>query len=133
MYAKPTQNQNESVNNMLWTLSSKRTFCGAKKLAFCVSQTVLKVNTGVGMKAVVLPNCDCEPTVKMFASLRKEDKLHIDHAEREIYINTPRRQKQRLDRTLEKRRIIQLHTFREVLLNQNYFQRTQRYPKKLLK
>ena len=70
---------------------AKEHFCGAKKLAFCVSQTVLKFYSEVGIKEVVLQNCGCEPTVKMFASLRKEDKLRIGHAERKIHINTHRR------------------------------------------
>ena len=37
-----TQNQNESINNVLWSLCSKRTFCDLKKLSFCVTETVME-------------------------------------------------------------------------------------------
>ena len=56
-----TQNQNESVNNILWTLCTKRTFCDAK--------------------THVLQNCSCDPKVKMLTSLRKENEQRITHAE----------------------------------------------------
>ena len=50
-----TQNQNESINNMLWSICSKHTFCGYRNL-FCVNETRTKFNKGVTMKAVVMKN-----------------------------------------------------------------------------
>ena len=47
------QNQNDSINNVLWSLCSKRTFCGFRKLPLCVAETVSKFNCCVGTKAVV--------------------------------------------------------------------------------
>ena len=76
---------------MILTLCSKRTFCGAKKLSFCASETVLKFTCGVGMKADVLQNCGCEPAVKMLTSLRKVHEQCIAHAEIKIKSETQQR------------------------------------------
>ena len=46
-----TQNQNAFINNMLWSICSKRTFC--------VNETRTKFNKGVTMKAVVMKNVGC--------------------------------------------------------------------------
>ena len=69
-----TQNQNESVNNMLWSICPKTVFCAVRKLEFCVMETISKFNVGAGTKAVVLCHIGCEPTSKLFTALRREDK-----------------------------------------------------------
>ena len=94
-----TQNQNESINNMLWALCTKRKFCSYNRLLLYVYETITKFNSGVSMKSVVLKNVGCEPTHHMVNVLRKEDNQRIDHAERKISIKRrSARQKQRLDR-----------------------------------
>ena len=82
------QNQNESINNVSWSLCSKRTFCGSRKLSLCVAETVSKFNCGVGTKAVVLRNIGCEPSRKMLTTLRREDHIRINHSERKIHSET---------------------------------------------
>ena len=100
-----TQNQNESINNVLWFLCTKRTFCGFRKLSLCVAESVSKFNCGVGTKAVVLRNIGCEPTRKMLTALRadlREDHIRNDHSERKIHSETRiNRQKWRSERKLK--------------------------------
>ena len=41
-----TQNQNESVNGLLWGRCLKTKFCGSQKVELAVSETVCEFNTG---------------------------------------------------------------------------------------
>ena len=45
-----TQNQNESVNGVLWGQCLKTKFCGRKKVELAVSETVCEFNTGAYSK-----------------------------------------------------------------------------------
>ena len=98
-----TQNQNESINNMLWSICSKRTFCGYRKLLLCVYETVTKFNQGAIMKSVLMKNIGCEPKHYMTNALQREDGQRIDFSERKISEKRrSSRQKQRLDRKRKK-------------------------------
>ena len=76
-----TQNQNESINNMLWSICSKRTFCSYQKLLLCVYETVTKFNQGAIMKSVLMKNIGCEPKHYMTNALQREDGQRIDFSE----------------------------------------------------
>ena len=49
-----TQNQNKSINGMLWNKCPKTRFCGNRRLELSVAETVMEFNTGVGCKAEIL-------------------------------------------------------------------------------
>ena len=79
-----TQNQNESINNMLRSICSKRTFCGYRKLLLCVHETVTKFNQGAIRKSVLMKYIGCEPKHYMTNALLREDEQRIDFSERKI-------------------------------------------------
>jgi len=58
-----TQNQNKSINGVLWRYCPKTTFCGRKKLELGVHQTIGKFNTGAAFASLVLEQdqtqCNC--------------------------------------------------------------------------
>ena len=49
-----TQNQNESLNGLLWSKVSKTMFCGKRKVTNAVSETVCIFNTGAASKASIM-------------------------------------------------------------------------------
>ena len=49
-----TQNQNEALNNVLWSKCPKRVFCGKQRLECCVASSVLQWNAGAGSAGNVL-------------------------------------------------------------------------------
>ena len=49
-----TQNQNEALNNVLWSKCPKRVFCGKQRLECCVASSVIQWNAGAGSAGNVL-------------------------------------------------------------------------------
>ena len=47
-----TQNQNESINGVLWSKCPKTKFCGKIKVLLAVSETVMYFNTGAALHNV---------------------------------------------------------------------------------
>ena len=53
-----TQNQNESINSILWSKCPKRKFCGRHKLVLGAAETVCHFNTGCASVAELLQECN---------------------------------------------------------------------------
>ena len=49
-----TQNQNEALNNVLWSKCPKRVFCGKQRLECCAASSVIQWNAGAGSAGNVL-------------------------------------------------------------------------------
>ena len=77
-----TQNQNESINGVLWSRCPKTKFCGSQKVKLAVCETICYFNTGAASKASLLTSVGIEPGVNALSSLRKEDNVRISNAEK---------------------------------------------------
>ena len=81
-----TQNQNEAINQVLWSKCPKTRFCGRVKLELAVCETITKFNSGAGSKAVLLKTSGVAPGTNMLAALRKADNTRIKFAARKISV-----------------------------------------------
>ena len=94
-----TQNQNESINSILWSLCPKNKFCGRSKLLLAVADTVLKFNTGSFSRSCILKSIGCQPKSNIMCALRREDGIRVYHAERKIsMVSRIARRKRRAER-----------------------------------
>ena len=102
-YKGLTQNQNESINSVLWSLCNKRTFCSFNTLSLCVTESILKFNYGASTRISLLKEMGCGIGLNVTSAIEREDKLRISHAQQKISIERrSRRQSQRLSRKLKK-------------------------------
>ena len=81
-----TQNQNEAINQILWSKCPKTKFCGQHKLALAVCETVTHFNTGSGSKAVLLKSAGAVPSTSMLSALRQADALRVQKAARKVSV-----------------------------------------------
>ena len=81
-----TQNQNEAINGMLWSVYPKTKFCGRSKVLLAVTDTVLKFNSGSGNKLPLLNSFGISPSRNMVQQLYQEDYLRIKNAESKVNI-----------------------------------------------
>ena len=79
-----TQNQNESLNGVLWNKCLKTRFCGLTKLHLAVSDSVAEFNAGAGAIAVLMKNAGIYPPPSSMRCLRNKDKKRITLAARKI-------------------------------------------------
>ena len=68
-----TQNQNESINNVLWRFCAKITFIGRGKLEMGVCETIGKFNSGAGFSADLIERLCVEPGSNTIDSLKAQD------------------------------------------------------------
>ena len=47
-----TQNQSESINNVLWSICLKTKFCGIKKVLLAAAEAICRFNTGTASRAL---------------------------------------------------------------------------------
>ena len=79
-----TQNQNESLNGLLWSICPKIRFCGKEKLESCVCEAVNRFNTGAHSSAELLEMLQINPGRHMLEELTKEDSSRVKVAERKV-------------------------------------------------
>ena len=81
-----TQNQNESVNNLLWSKCPKRIFCGKRKLeAAAAAQAVITCNMGSAGQEEVLKSIRVkELGVHTIKGYQKENSDRIYHAKLKV-------------------------------------------------
>lgn len=79
-----TQNQNESVNSVLWSKCLKTKFCGYKKVQLAVSDTVSHFNAESAAKATTMKNLGMEPSGESLRLFRLKDKMRVAQAARKI-------------------------------------------------
>ena len=89
-----TQNQNESLNGLLWARLSKTAFCGRRKVKIGVCETVCVANTGAASKAVIMEKAGIDIGSNMLKGLRYEDKMRIKNAACKISLRYRKRRKQ---------------------------------------
>lgn len=78
-----TQNQNESLNAMLWSKCPKRVFCGKSKLLSCASQAVAQWNEGAAASANILLRCGIEKYgINTVIACQKNNAIRISSAKR---------------------------------------------------
>ena len=79
-----TQNQNESINNMIWSKCPKRVFCSKTRFTISVCESIIKWNEGAMGRKMFLQalNVTCGPNV--VAGLRKENISRLKNARRKI-------------------------------------------------
>ena len=87
-----TQNQNESVNGVLWSRCLKTKFCGKVKVELAVAETICHFNSGAGANASLHESYGANVSSNMLSSLRKIDKERVKNAAKKISV------KARLDR-----------------------------------
>ena len=91
-----TQNQNESLNNILWSKCPKCIFCGKRKLEAAAAQAVITWNMGSAGQGEVLKNFGVkELGVHTITGYRKENSDWIYHAKLKVS-STYRRRRQYL-------------------------------------
>lgn len=98
-----TQNQNESVNGVLWGECSKRKFCGITKLTLAVSQSVGEFNAGAGTTALLMKKAGIGLASSSMRSFRAKDRKRILFAAKKITLKArTHRQKLRIARKASK-------------------------------
>jgi len=91
-----TQNQNEAINNVLWSRCLKTKFCGVKKVSLAVSETVAYFNAGAGTTALLMKKSGINPCGEAIRSFRSKDQSRVVSAARKISLKARiRRQKLR--------------------------------------
>ena len=75
-----TQNQNESINGVLWGRCPKTKFCGRQKVELAVSETVCEFNTGAYSKVFLQIDCGSNVSSNIIASASLQYKLRINKA-----------------------------------------------------
>ena len=81
-----TQNQNKAINEMLWSVCPKTTFCGCSKVLLAVANTVLKFNSGSGNKVTLFNSFGISAGRNMVHQLYQEDCLRIKNEESKVNI-----------------------------------------------
>eukprot|EP00794_Sanderia_malayensis_P019662 gene19662-21609_t len=79
-----TQNQNESINSILWSKISKTRFCGKRRVSIAAGETVCTANTGAASKGSILMRLGVKPGRNTLSSLQKEDISRIKSASRKV-------------------------------------------------
>lgn len=90
-----TQNQNESINNVLWSRCLKTKFCGYNKVYLAVCDTVAHFNAGVASKVTVMRKMGLDIPASTLSFVRKSDTTRIKNAAYKISMKA-RKQRQRL-------------------------------------
>ena len=102
-----TQNQNESVNGVLWSKCPKTKFCGKSKILLAVSETVTHFNSGSGSRVKLLDSFCSKPKRNMMLAMRKEDDKRVKNAARKIVEQArKRRRKLRSEKKSKKENIV---------------------------
>lgn len=83
-----TQNQNESINGLLWLHCPKTKFCGKSRVELAVAETTCEFNEGAGCKAVLLDAMNVSISANLLRGLRKEDTRRENNAKRKIKMTT---------------------------------------------
>ena len=79
-----TQNQNESLNGRLWSLVSKTTFCGKRRIAIAVCETICVSNTGAASNYMLFERLGIEPGDNTLRALRQQDRARLQNASRKV-------------------------------------------------
>ena len=79
-----TQNQNESINGILWKMIPKSRFCGKTRVQTAVGKTVIHFNSGSTTKAYVYELMGVDLGENFFANTQAIDKERISSAERKV-------------------------------------------------
>ena len=77
-----TQNQNESLNGLVWKYCSKTTFCGVETVKAAVGIAVVRFNNGSKALQQVLSEMECLASPESAAGLEAEDTERLYHAKR---------------------------------------------------
>ena len=79
-----TQNQNESINGILWSKCPKRKFCGRQKLLLAVGETVCEFNTGAASLEEILNESKIKSTSNSLIILRDMDSKRLKNAAKKV-------------------------------------------------
>ena len=79
-----TQNQNESINGILWSKCPKTKFCSKTKVELAVSETICQFNAGSIEDSALHDMYGYNATTNMLESLQIIDKERIRHAAKKI-------------------------------------------------
>ena len=79
-----TQNQNESLNNMVWDRCPKHVLCGISRLQISVCEAVITFNSGAYARKQVLDNIGLITSRNNSAAFENENKKRIRDANRKI-------------------------------------------------
>ena len=82
-----TQNQNEAINNVLWSICLKSKFCGLQKVLLAESETIMKFNMEASTRAIIMEVARITPRIHLMESLHAEDDDRIYNSPRNIDID----------------------------------------------
>ena len=82
-----TQNQNEAINNVLWSICLKTKLCGLQKVLLAVSETIMKFNMDASSRALIMEAVGITPGINFMESLHVEDDYRVYNSTRNININ----------------------------------------------
>ena len=77
-----TQNQNESINGILWSKCPKRLFCGKARLTISVCETITYYNEGALSRKIFMSELNLNSSVNTTLGLRKQNTTRIRHAKK---------------------------------------------------
>ena len=104
-----TQNQNESLNNMVWARCPKRVYCGINRLKIPVCEAIVTFNSGAHGKKQVLDNIGLVTTQNTRVGIENENKKCVRDSSRKI-LDKYKRRRQQL-RSLRKKKICSSVTY----------------------
>jgi len=81
-----TQNQNEAINQILWSKCPKTKFCQQPKVRLATCETITHFNTGFGSKAALMKYSGVVPHTNMLTAFRKADHLRLKNSSRKITV-----------------------------------------------
>ena len=76
-----TQNQNESINPILWKHCPKTQFCGKRRIEIC---TRSEFHSGETTKAIVYKSLGVQPGTNFYKATVEKDKIRIKNAAKKI-------------------------------------------------
>uniref|UniRef100_A0A1B6J7H2 Uncharacterized protein n=1 Tax=Homalodisca liturata TaxID=320908 RepID=A0A1B6J7H2_9HEMI len=79
-----TQNQNESLNNVIWSLIPKRTFVTLPTLKFGVYSSVCSCNDGFYSKLQVLEALNLRPGKNFVKAMQRLDIVRVKEADKKV-------------------------------------------------
>jgi len=82
-----TQNQNESLNSMVWARCPKRVYCGINRLKISVCEAIMTWNSGAMTKKQLIDNIGLVSNKNMCVGLERQNKKRIQDASRKFSIN----------------------------------------------
>ena len=77
-----TQNQNESLNSVIWSFLSKETFAGLSSVETACAMAVSPFDDGAHTVSSIMLKCGLNPGQYCYEGMEKEDSTRVYHSKK---------------------------------------------------